>query len=465
MIDPLVFDPDLIRRYDKAGPRYTSYPTAVQFADDFRVPEFCAAARAGNSGATAKPLSLYVHIPFCASPCFYCACTRVISRNSELADDYLHDLRLEIDRVSELFDPARAVDQLHLGGGTPTFLTTAQLASLVSHLDRRFALRRDPDREFAIEIDPRTVDEERLKGLLGLGFNRLSLGVQDFDPRVQAAVNRVQSPAQTLQLIEFARSAGLRSLNVDLIYGLPLQTPESFANTLRVINEARPDRIAVYSYAHLPDRFKAQRQIARHQLPTAVDKLELFQLTVETLTAAGYVYVGMDHFALPDDELVLAQRDGSLQRNFQGYSTRAACDLIGLGMSSISKMGDTYSQNFRTLAGYGAAIRAGDLATERGVALTRDDCLRREVIQSLMCELGVDFVAVERGYGINFERYFNEELNSLIPLQADGLVERRDRSVRVTGRGQLLVRNIAMVFDAYLGTQGNQAAPRYSRSI
>jgi oxygen-independent coproporphyrinogen-3 oxidase len=465
MIEPLVFDPDLIRRYDKAGPRYTSYPTAVQFADDIRAREFCAAATVSNDGATAKPLSLYVHIPFCASPCFYCACTRVITRNPELADRYLQDLCLEIDRVSELFDSGRVVDQLHFGGGTPTFLSTAQLASIVTHLDRRFRLRHEPDREFAMEIDPRTVDEQRLKVLLGLGFNRLSLGVQDFDPTVQAAVNRIQSPAQTLRLIDVAKRAGLRSLNVDLIYGLPLQTPQTFARTLRVINEARPDRIAVYSYAHLPARFKAQRQIARHQLPSAANKLELFRLTVETLTAAGYVYIGMDHFALPDDELVRAQRDGSLQRNFQGYSTRAECDLIGLGMSSISRIGDTYSQNLRTLAGYHAAISAGDLATERGVRLTPDDRLRRQVIQSLMCELAVDFAAVERSHGVDFERYFSKELDSLIPLQADGLVARAGRSVRVTGRGQLLVRNIAMVFDAYLAAQADQTAPRYSRSI
>jgi oxygen-independent coproporphyrinogen-3 oxidase len=465
MTAPLVFDAELIRRYDRAGPRYTSYPTALQFSDDFRAAEFCAAARVSNDGAAAKPLSLYIHIPFCASPCFYCACTRVITRNTELGDRYLDHLRLEIDRVSELFDRARVVDQVHFGGGTPTFLSTEQLASIVGHLDRRFSLQRGADREFAIEIDPRTVDESRLNGLLGLGFNRLSLGIQDFDPRVQTAVNRVQSQAHTLRLIEVAKRAGLRSLNVDLIYGLPLQTLESFAGTLRAVNEARPDRIAVYSYAHLPARFKAQRQIARHQLPSAAEKLELFRLTVETLTAAGYLYVGMDHFALPDDELVRAQKDGSLQRNFQGYSTRAACDLIGLGMSSISRIGDTYSQNFRTLAGYSAAIDRGDLATERGVRLGHDDLLRREVIQSLMCDLAVDFAAVERSHGIDFERYFGSELNALIPLQADGLVERRGRSLCVTGRGQLLMRNIAMVFDAYLAAPSEQAAARYSRSI
>ena len=465
MIDPLVFDSELIRRYDRAGPRYTSYPTAVQFSDDFGVAEFSAAARGSNDGTAAKPLSLYVHVPFCASPCFYCACTRVITRNAELGHRYVSRIGREIDHVSDLFDRSRAVEQLHFGGGTPTFLDIAQLASIIDQLDRRFTLKHDLTREFAVEIDPRTVDKHRLKELLGLGFNRISLGVQDFDARVQAAINRVQSQAHTVELIDAAHTAGLRSVNVDLIYGLPLQTPHSFAQTLSAVIAARPDRIAVYSYAHLPGRFKAQRQIAKNQLPSAADKLDLFRLTVETLTTADYVYVGMDHFALPDDELVQAQRDGSLQRNFQGYSTRASCDLVGLGMSSISKIADTYSQNVRSLAGYSGAIDVLGLATERGIQLSRDDILRRDVIHALMCNLALDFAAIEQRHGIDFEHYFDRELESLLPFYADGLAERRGRALRVTGRGQLLVRNVAMQFDAYLGASNEQAVPRYSRSI
>ncbi len=466
MTDSSVFDESLIRRYDRPGPRYTSYPTVVQFDPSFGPEQFLAAARASNSGAPPKPLSIYVHVPFCTSPCFYCGCNKVITRDARRGALYLTKLGREIELVGAAFSRHRAVGQLHLGGGTPTFLTTEQIADLMAMLERSFSLCRDDAREFSIEIDPRTVDASGVARLAALGFNRVSLGIQDFDPAVQAAVNRVQSAAHTFGLISAARDSGIRSISVDLIYGLPLQTVESFARTLDLVTGARPDRLAVYSYAHLPHLFKPQTQIRSADLPSPNEKLALLRLTVERLTAAGYVYVGMDHFARPDDELVKAQQDGSLHRNFQGYSTQAECDLIGLGVSSISKVGDTYSQNAKTLDRYYAAIDTGRLATDRGVRLTAEDALRRDVIQALMSGLRVEFESIEARHGIHFESHFAAELAALAPLLADRLVTRVNRGLQVTERGRLLMRNIAMVFDPYLYAKSpDSTMPRYSRAV
>ncbi len=460
-----IFDEELVRRYDRPGPRYTSYPTAVQFHAGFGVADYQAAARASHAGEP-RPLSIYVHVPFCESPCFYCGCNKVITRDHGRATSYLATLALEIERQGALYDRRRPVDQLHFGGGTPTFLDDAELEAVLAMLGRHFRLRDDPGREHSIEIDPRTVSLERLGRLAALGFNRISLGVQDFDADVQRAVNRVQSREHTLGLITGARDLGIDSVSIDLIYGLPRQTRAGFSRTLESVIAARPDRIAAYSYAHLPELFKPQRQIKAADLVTPAEKLGLLGLTVETLTRAGYVYIGMDHFALPGDALVRAQADGTLQRNFQGYSTRAECDLVALGVSAISKVGDSYAQNARTLAGYTRAIAAGSLAVERGVALDAEDRLRREVIERLMCSARLDFAAIEARHGIRFEAHFAAELARLAPLEADDLVAHEGRSLRITARGRLLMRNVAMVFDAHLPAVA--AAPgtaRYSRAV
>jgi oxygen-independent coproporphyrinogen-3 oxidase len=463
--DTTVFDAELVRRYDRPGPRYTSYPTAVQFHPGFGIAEYQAAARASNRGG-AQPLSLYVHVPFCENPCFYCGCNKVITRDHAKAGFYLARLYREIELQGALFAADRPVDQLHFGGGTPTFLSDLQLAEVMATLDRNFALRRDRAREYSLEIDPRTVSLDRLAELARLGFNRISLGIQDFDPAVQAAVNRIQSREHTLALIARARELAIESVSVDLIYGLPKQSRTSFARTLELVIGARPDRIAAYSYAHLPQTFKAQRQIRNADLIAPAEKLGLLGLTVETLTGAGYVYVGMDHFALPTDELVRAQLAGTLQRNFQGYSTHADCDLVALGVSSISKVGDSYAQNAKTLNEYYRMIDSGTLAIQRGVALTADDRVRREVIQRLMCAGILEFAAVEAVHHIRFEEYFRAELEKLVPLVADRLVEREGRTLRITPRGRLLVRNVAMVFDAHLPAVAPLAdPPRFSRAV
>ena len=437
----------------------------MQFHSGFGAADYAAAARASN-GAGARPLSLYVHVPFFESPCFYCGCNKVVTRDHAKATAYLGRLSREIAQQAALFDRGRPVDQLHFGGGTPTFLSDAELAAVLADLGRQFALRRDSGGEYSIEIDPRTVSEARLEVLRDLGFNRISLGVQDFEPEVQQAVNRVQSQADTLSLIRRARQLHIDSVSLDLIYGLPRQTPASFARTLALVVNARPDRIAAYSYAHLPQVFKAQRQIKIEQLLSPAEKLGLLGLTVETLCATGYVYIGMDHFALPDDELVRAQRAGTLQRNFQGYSTRADCDLVALGVSAISKVGDSYAQNARTLNEYYRCIDAGDLAVQRGVLLGPDDRIRRDLIQRLMCATGCEFAALDSAHGIRFEDYFAAELKALAPLEQDGLVLRSGRALRLAARGRLLMRNVAMIFDAHLPrSQQPGAVPRYSRAV
>lgn len=460
-----IYDAGLVSRYDRPGPRYTSYPTAVQFHPSFGLVEYEAAARRSNDGMP-RPLSLYVHVPFCESPCFYCGCNKVITRDHRKAEQYLARLARETELQAALFSRRRPVNQLHFGGGTPTFLSDAQIGAVLDKLRQHFALRRDPEREYSIEIDPRTVSPARLEALSKLGFNRISLGVQDFDRDVQLVVNRVQSAEDTLALIRRARELPIDSVSIDLIYGLPKQNRESFARTLELVIGAQPDRIAAYSYAHLPHIFKPQRQIKRADLISSVEKLGLLGLTVERLTAAGYVYIGMDHFALPTDELVRAQQNGTLQRNFQGYSTRAQCDLVALGVSSISHFGDTYAQNAKTLNEYYRMIDSGTLAVQRGVRLNADDCIRRQVIQLLMCATRLEFAAVEAGHGIRFEEYFAAELAALAPLEADGLVVREERSLQITARGRLLMRNVAMVFDAYLLKVAPLAAqPRFSQAV
>lgn len=447
----IAFDLDLIRRYDQSGPRYTSYPTAVEFAESFdRVAYAGACAR---SNASRRPLSLYFHIPFCDTVCFYCACNKIATKDRSLAPPYLERLHREIELQSALFDSGRRVEQLHWGGGTPTFLDHDQMARLMDQTRRHFTLADDREGEYSIEIDPREANRDTVALLRQIGFNRMSLGVQDFEPQVQAAVNRIQTEAETLEVLESARAQGFRSISVDLIYGLPFQTVESFLRTLGRVVAFAPDRLSVFNYAHLPERFKPQRRINPAELPAPEVKLDILQATIGHLTEAGYVYIGMDHFARPDDELALAQRAGTLYRNFQGYSTHADCDLIGLGVTSIGKVDNTYGQNRRGLEEYYADIDAGQLAVFRGIELNRDDLIRRDVITRLICHFELSIPAVESSWGIGFEDYFADSLQRLSPMVDDGLVAVDGTAIRVLPRGRLLIRNICMAFDAYLAAK------------
>ena len=449
----LDFDPELIERYDLQGPRYTSYPAAPHFDSHFGAEAFAAAARASNEDPIPRRLSLYVHAPFCLSPCFYCGCTRVITRDRAKAESYLARLHREIELVAQLFDRDRKTIQLHFGGGTPNFFDATQMEDLMECLDRHFGFLQ-PTLEAGIEIDPRSADASYIRTLGALGFNRISIGVQDFDLAVQQAVNRVQTVEETRAVIDSARASGFKSVSLDLIYGLPRQTVWSFERTLDEVIALAPDRIAAYGYAHLPSRFSAQRRIRSEDLPDARVRLALFELTVRKLTAAGYRYIGMDHFARPDDDLAVAQRHGTLQRNFQGYSTHAACDLIGLGMSSISHVGSTFSQTAADLIGYNAAIDAGRLAVVRGLALTDDDIIRADAIQQLMCHGVIDIGAFEARHRLEFDAYFSRELARLDALVSDGLVELSPARIVVLPAGRFLLRNIAMCFDAYLERRG-----------
>ncbi len=460
------FDAELLRRYDRPGPRYTSYPTAPQFDESFGEEQFREYARRSNAEPIPRPLSLYLHIPFCFSPCFYCGCNRVITRDPVRGERYLERLLREIELVAPLFDRDRDVLQLHLGGGTPNFLRPAQLGQLLDSLGRHFHFSRSPERDFSIELDPRYIEEGDIEALAQLGFNRASLGVQDFDPQVQQAVNRIQSVEQTLAVIEACRASGMRSVNVDLIYGLPKQTPEGFSRTLSTVIAARPDRLAIYGYAHLPELFKAQRQIDAADLPDAEARLRLLALAIEQLSAAGYRYIGMDHFALPTDDLARAQEAGGLHRNFMGYTTHADCDLVGLGVSAISHVGDSFSQNYRDLPAWEAAVDAGRLPVWRGMELTADDVLRADVIQRLMCQGEIDIAAIEHRHGIDFREYFASSLQQLQALAADGLVSLEESRIVATSRGRLLLRIIAMCFDRYLQQPRSATRPaRYSKAI
>jgi oxygen-independent coproporphyrinogen III oxidase len=457
------FDAELIARYDTSGPRYTSYPTAPQFTDAFGETDLREAIRVSNEEPIPRPLSLYVHVPFCFSPCFYCGCNRVITRDVTKADLYLQRLYREVELVAPLFDRDRSVRQLHFGGGTPNFLDLPRMRELLDTLHSHFSLSRSPEREFGIEIDPRYADAEYVRGLGEAGMNRMSIGIQDFDPNVQEAVNRVQSVEQVADIMRAGREHGFESISVDLIYGLPHQDVEAFSRTLQQVIELNPDRIATYSYAHLPQLFKAQRQLDALALPDAATKLALFGRTLEMLTAAGYVYIGMDHFARADDELARAQQAGTLQRNFQGYSTHGDCDIVGLGVSAIGRIGDTYSQNVRDLTGYYAALDAGHLPVARGLKLTDDDQIRRELIGELMCHDRIDKAGFAARHRLIFDVYFAEDLKQLAPLVADGLVTVDEREIRVTPRGRLLIRHAAMCFDPYLRRE--KVPTRYSRAI
>jgi oxygen-independent coproporphyrinogen-3 oxidase len=460
------FDRELLERYDRPGPRYTSYPTAPQFHAGFAAAELREQIRRSNADPIPRRISLYVHVPYCFSPCFYCGCNRVITRDLARGERYLERLQLEVGLIAPLFDRDRDVVQLHLGGGTPNFLRPAQLGQLVDTLDRQFHFSRSAERDFSIELDPRFVEPGDIAALARLGFNRASLGVQDFDPEVQKAVNRIQSVEQTLQVIQDCRWAGMRSVNVDLIYGLPKQTMEGFGRTLDTVIEARPDRLAVYGYAHLPQMFKAQRQIADADLCDAVTKLGLLQLAIAKLSAAGYRYIGMDHFALPGDDLAVAQERGGLHRNFMGYTTHADADLVGFGVSAISRIGDSFSQNPRDLPAWEAALDEGRLPVWRGLELSPDDVLREDVIQALMCQGRIDVEAIEQRHDIDFYVYFADALARLAELEADGLVQIQERAITATSRGRLLMRIIAMCFDRYLHAATPVAAPpRYSRVI
>lgn len=464
MTSPLTFDPELLRRYDRPGPRYTSYPTAPQFTASFGAAQL--REHIQRSNALGQALSIYAHMPFCASPCFYCGCNRVITRDATRAEHYLERLLAEIQSVAALFDQRREVLQVHLGGGTPNFFTPAQISRLLEALAGRFQLSTRPERDFSIELDPRFVRPADIAELGALGFNRASLGVQDFDPQVQRAVNRIQSVEETLAVIAACRASGFRSVNVDLIYGLPLQRPEGFSRTLRTVVDARPDRLAVYGYAHLPELFKPQRQLDATFLPHPETRITLLRLAIEQLTAAGYEYIGMDHFALPQDDLARSRAAGGLQRNFMGYTTHADCDLLGLGASAISHIGASFSQNHRDLPGWEAAIDAGRLPVWRGLALDADDVLRADVIQRLMCQGRLDIASIEARHGISFEEYFAEALAQLRALEADGLVEIDRQRIEATERGRLLLRLIAMCFDRYLQAERSPAAaPRYSKVV
>ena len=456
-----VVSPELLSRFDVPGPRYTSYPTADRFVEAFTEQDYVQALEQRRAGSMALPLSLYVHVPFCESVCYYCACNKVINKHHERAAEYLRYLSREMELQVQHFGQGHSVSQLHLGGGTPTFLSDAELEDLMSMIRRHFTLV--PGGEYSIEVDPRTVSEERLQTLARLGFNRLSFGVQDFDPAVQKAVHRVQPADQVFSLVQSARKIGFESINVDLIYGLPLQTPESFARTLAQVNELRPDRIALYAYAHLPTRFKPQRRIVAAELPSARDKLAMLSASLDSLVGGGYVYVGMDHFALPTDALAVAKRQGRLHRNFQGYSTQPDCDLIALGVSAIGRIGATYSQNAKTLEEYYDSLDQGRLPIVRGLALSRDDLLRRCVIMSIMCQGQLLFESVELGHLIDFKAYFARELEVLAELAEHGLVTMDDSGVQVTSTGWYLVRAIAMVFDKNLQVDRDRA--RFSKII
>jgi len=452
-----VISPDLLTRFDVPGPRYTSYPTADRFVEAFSEDDYIQALDQRREATRLKgqPLSLYVHIPFCESLCYYCACNKIITKHKDRAASYLRYLAREVELQVAHLGAGHSISQLHLGGGTPTFLSDDELRELVAMLKRHFQFV--PGGEYSVEVDPRTVDENRLSVLAELGFNRLSFGVQDFDPAVQKAIHRVQPAEKVFAMVHAARALGFESVNVDLIYGLPLQTPESFARTLTQVNELRPDRIALYAYAHLPERFKPQRRIHAAELPLAGAKVAMLAQSLDAFSEAGYVYIGMDHFALPDDALAVAKRQGRLHRNFQGYSTQPDCDLIALGVSAIGRMGTTYSQNAKTLEEYCDALDQGHLPIVRGLTLSRDDMVRRAVIMALMCQGQLQFESINLAWLIDFKVYFAPEMQMLETLQAQGLVRLSDSGIDVTATGWFFVRAVGMVFDRYL-QQGRSRA-------
>jgi oxygen-independent coproporphyrinogen III oxidase len=448
MPQTLDFDQELIKKYDKSGPRYTSYPTAPQFTSEYTEETLKKSIQRSNTEMIPKALSLYVHIPYCDTICYYCACNKIITKDHSVTKGYLSLLDKEMQMLSPLFDKDRELDQLHLGGGTPTFLSDQEMIDLMRSIEDNFKVSQQC--EMSIEIDPRKVTNESIKLLSNIGFNRISLGVQDFDTSVQQAVNREQSYDMVRDRLMVAREVGIDSINMDLIYGLPLQTVETFGDTLDKVIELRPDRLSIFNYAHLPERFKPQRRINESDLPSPSVKLDILQLTVEKLQQAGYVYIGMDHFALESDSMVKAQQEGSLQRNFQGYSTHADTDLVAIGVSSIGSIGDSYSQNSSNIDDYTASILAGKLPIVRGLVLTDEDLLRKQIINQLICHFRLDIPLVEKQWGISFRKYFSKELIQLKKMAQEGLLSLDNNTIQVEQKGRFLIRNVCMVFDAYL---------------
>ena len=455
------FDPELIRRFDRSGPRYTSYPTADRFAGAFGEANYRTWAARRNLGGVQRPLALYVHLPFCRDICFYCACNKIVTRNAGKAAQYLDYLYREIEMQAALLGDDPRVAQMHWGGGTPTYYDAGQMSLLFQRLAGQFEF--SPGGEYSIEIDPRTVDAQVMRSLREIGFNRVSFGVQDFDPQVQVAIHRLQGEGQTRAAIDGARDAGFDSVNVDLIYGLPRQTLASLENTLHRITEIRPNRIALYNYAHMPSLIKSQRRILENDIPSADVKLKLLELAIQQLASSGYVHIGMDHFALPDDALAIAQRQGRLNRNFQGYSTSVDADLVGLGVSAIGAIGPTYSQNHRELDKYYECIDRGALPIMRGIELGADDLVRRAVIQALMCHFAVSKEVIEASYLVPFDRYFASELGKLQEFEKQGMLDLEKGWISITPRGRFMIRSICMVFDRYLQDDGTGG--RYSRVI
>ncbi len=449
-------DSDLVRRYDRRGPRYTSYPSAASFDRATGIDQFKAAINRSNEDLIPSALGLYIHIPFCHTLCYYCGCTKIVTPHTEKAGPYLERVLEESARIAPLLDPSRTIRELHLGGGTPSFVSPAALAEFINSLGQRLPLDREGDQVWSIEIDPRSVTVDDISALAAMGFKRMSFGVQDLDPEVQAAVNRILPAKQVAALTRAARAAGVGSINFDLIYGLPRQNPPRFRHTLEQIVDIAPDRLALYGYAHLPQLFKSQRMLPEADLPQGEKRLALITNAIEQLGAAGYEYIGMDHFALPGDELARARREGHLIRNFQGYAVGPYRDLLGLGMSAISSVDDVYAQNAKTLTAYYQAIDSGTLAIERGYRLSRDDLIRRSIIQAIMCQDEIDLTRITEHYEIDAMRYFATELQALSKLEADGLIDGLLRgSFRITRRGRLLLRVIAMVFDTHSSTRAS----------
>ena len=455
-MEKLVWDQALIEKYNYSGPRYTSYPTALEFDEAFGYDDLLNAAQRYPT----RHLSLYVHIPFCHKLCYYCGCNKVITRHQHKADDYLDYLEKEIRFQAKHFKD-RSVSQLHWGGGTPTFLDPNQIKRLMAILRSEFNFL--PDAEMSIEVDPREIALDTIDLLAQQGFNRLSLGIQDFDKKVQLAVNREQDEAFIFELLDRAKANGFRSTNLDLIYGLPHQTKASFARTLEKVMEIAPARLTTFNYAHLPSRFAAQRKLKEADMPSAQEKLDILQYTIEYLTEQGYVFIGMDHFAKPEDELAQAQKNGILHRNFQGYTTQGDADLLGLGVSSISQIGDCYSQNQKDLSAYYQQLDALQHAQWKGVALNQDDLIRRAVIKQLICNFSLSFVTIEQAFGIQFEQYFADDIALLTPFIEDGLVSINSETIQVEAKGMLLIRNICMCFDLYLRQRARQQ--QFSRVI
>ena len=460
-LSPVEFDAALILKHDGSGPRYTSYPTADRFVSGLITQQYLSAIKKRQSERSEADLSLYIHLPFCDTVCYYCACNKIATKDRARADVYLDYLEKEIALVREQFVTQPTVSQLHLGGGTPTFLSNQQLERLMAMLHAAFAFTGQA--ECSIEIDPRRLNTGALALLAANGFNRMSIGVQDLDPAVQKAVNRIQPPEVTQSVLEQGRKLGYRSVNLDLIYGLPKQSVQTMQATLTTVLQWRPDRIALYSYAHLPERFMPQRRIDTQDMPRPAEKLAMLTLAVKTLLDAGYVYIGMDHFALPEDELAIALEEGTLQRNFQGYATQADCDLIALGVSAISRIGDTYAQNARDLADYYAALDQGVLPLAKGLTMSADDLVRRAVIHDLLCQSEIMIPEFEAKWGIDFNNYFAPDLAQLHDLQADGLVEVSDEAIRITHKGRFLARIVVMRFDRYLREARSSA--KYSKVI